>query len=155
LKVIHLKKDKLIGIIIFLSGAVSLALTLQIPAPMCAEDPGPRLFPYLGSGLLLISGMGLILKNWAGQGDATPFFTRDGWKRVMLIGGIIIVYGVALHVIGFLISTPVMVYVLLKMLVAGKKLSAVTGVVYSALVTFITFFLFEKMLNILLPHGIF
>jgi hypothetical protein len=150
-----LKKDRIIGMIIFLLGVISLVLTMQIPSSELTQDPGPRLFPSLGSWMLVICGLGLIIQNWSGNGKSAPFFTRDGWKRIMLIGGIIILYAVALHFSGFLLSTPIMVYVLLKMLSGSKKISPVYGVVFSLLVTFTTFYVFEKMLNILLPHGIF
>lgn len=151
-----MKNDKIVGLIIFVLGLTSLFLTSQIPVKTFTDDPGPRIFPYFGSGILVICGLGILFlqKRNAEDMDATPFLTKDGWKRAGMITLLFIVYGLALKFLGFHIATPIMVYLFYHQIAGPGRRFLFRGIIYSLATYGTVYLVFSKLLNAFLPPGI-
>jgi hypothetical protein len=148
-----MKNDKQLGLIILALGIAGILLTIQIPIKTFTDDPGPRVFPYMGSIILVISGLGLFLTRQKSTGDTEPFLTREGWKRAGIMTSLFIIYSLALKVVGFYIATPIMVFFFYRQIAGPEKTALLRGIIYS-LVTFgAVYFVFSKVLNSFLPPG--
>lgn len=147
-----MNKDRWIGLATFAFGAAALALSLRIPVQTMTEDPGPRLFPIFGSAMLLICGVGIFLQGKASGGK--PFLTKEGWRRVGAMFVLLIAYGFALRYLGFLIASPIMLFVFIRMIARGKKVSVAYSVGYALIAVAAVWAIFEKGLNTMLPSGV-
>ncbi len=148
-----MKNNRQLGILILALGIIGVLMTMQIPVQTFTDDPGPRVFPYLGSILLLISGLGLILSPQKQTEKSGPFLTKEGWIRAAKMTALFILYALALKIIGFYIATPIMVFFFYRQIAGPEKTRIVRGIIYSLITFGSVYFVFGKVLNSFLPPG--
>ena len=125
---------------------------IQLPASGIAEgDPGPKVFPIIAGVLLIICGLGLILKKHT---EEPVFLTTEQWFRLLKLAVTFIVYAVALKFIGFVISTPVLLYVTMTLFDGEKQARTLSKVIYCAAVTAILYLLFVVCFKTNIPTGV-
>lgn len=148
-----MKKDRLIGLISLVLGGIFLALTLQIPLPASssANEPGPRLFPMIACVLLIVCGLGLMLQK---QTESEPFLTKEQTKRLLMLLGAFILYCVGLYFVGFVIMTPILLFLTMTMFAGENKLPLVVRLVYSVGLTVLVYLIFVVFLKTNIPMGL-
>ena len=124
------KKDRLVGCIIVILGIIISLAALQIPDKSSATDPGSRLFPMIGSFGMIIFGSGIFLTA-KDKEDFKPAVKKGGWARLAKIVIVFILYTIALKLIGFLISTPFMMYALVALFSYEKKIPVWKNALFS------------------------
>ncbi len=146
------KKDYLVGGILTLMGVAAALMSMQVRVKTGSTDPGSRLFPMMASVSLTLCGIGVLAS--AAKSQEKTFLSGEGWKRIGISFGILILYILLLKYIGFLISTPVFLFAVTGML-AGEKKAAMWGrIVYSLVITGLTWYTFVKVLSMPLPKGV-
>ena len=146
------KKDRLVGCIIVILGIIISLAALQIPDKSSATDPGSRLFPMIGSFGMIIFGTGIFLTA-KDKEDYKPAVKKGGWARLAKIVIVFILYTIALKLIGFLISTPFMMYALVALFSYEKKIPVWKNALFSIAVSGVIWFVFVKLLTVMLPAG--
>lgn len=146
------KRDQLIGGILVVMGVIAILMSMQIKVKTGSTDPGSRIFPLMASILLSVCGIGVVLT--AKDEDGKQFLDLMGWKKLILSFIIMIVYVLALKYIGFIISTPVFLFVITTMLANGEKLVWWKKLIYIAIVTGCFYYLLHGLLKMNLPSGI-
>jgi len=149
-----MKKDRIVGIISLVLGIAALIGTFQIPVSVniaSSSEPGPRLFPMLASILLVICGIGLLIKT---PGEDTVFLTKEQWKRYGKLFLAFLAYYAGLYLVGFVVSTPIILFVMMTMFAGPKKPSLVIRLLYSVGIALILFLAFEKLFKFPLPSGL-
>ena len=149
-----MKKDRLIGLISLVLGGIALALTMMIPMPASstsASEPGPRLFPMIASVILIVCGLGLTLQK---QKDYDPYMTKEQVKRLGILFGAFVLYCAGLHFLGFIIATPILLFVTMTMFAGEKKPSLVVRLIYSIGLTAIIYLAFVVALKTNIPTGL-
>lgn len=144
-------KDRTCGILLILAGIVFGAMAMQFNSTIDTSDPGPKLFPLIGCFGMVACGVGLLFQK--SEEKWPVFLEMDGWKKLGIQAAILMVYVFAIKWIGFLICTPVVLYIFTTMYDREKKTSIVKRVVYSVVVTGCVWFLFVKVLLVMLPAG--
>ena len=92
------KKDRIVGAIVTLLGVLFIVLTfILIPDKAKGDDPGPRLFPLIGSVGMVIFGIGMFFDAMKRAGTdqdkpAKQFLDKDGWLRVLKIAVLFVAY---------------------------------------------------------------
>ena len=148
-----MNKDRIVGLVSLLLGAVTLIGTYSIKVAKMAVsmgDPGPKVFPTVAGVLLLICGLGLIFKK---KQEEKVFMTKAQWLRVLWLFLAFVAYLGLLYVGGFIIATPILLYVMMTMFAGEKKPSILTRVIYSAGCTGIIYLLFAVLLKTNVPMG--
>lgn len=117
------------------------------------SHPMPGFFPFilgiiLGILSLILLGKSLLKK---GKEDSRFFSDGEGWKRVGLTLGALLVYYLILETVGFLFSVFFLLFILIKFIEPQKWIYS-TWV--SALVSLCAYFLFQVVLKANLPPGI-
>lgn len=144
--------DMIAGLVTAVIGLFVTILSSAIPT-MPTSDVGPAFFPKVIGYLLLSLGILLAVKSFMTNKD------KESWKRLFHRGSItalivIIIFGAyvfLLPVLGFMISTPLLIIGLSLFLKATNKIAViVTGLA----VTFALYYVFLKVLLIPLPQGI-
>lgn len=144
-------RDRMTGITVMLLGIAVCIYTNTIPNPAGAGDSvGPRAFPYITAGLLLLCGAGLALQKSEHQ---KPFLLPHQWKRMAAICGVYFGYVMLLWAFGFILATPVCLLTLATMFSAGKKVPLWSRLLFAVGVTAVLYFLFFTMLGMSLPVG--
>jgi hypothetical protein len=85
------------------------------------HNPGPGLIPFGVAVILLLMSLGLILRSFfeAIKGPQKKVFKGVDWKRVVLVLGSLLGYGIAFNFLGFPICTFLLMILLLG--VVGRK----------------------------------
>ena len=146
-----------------ITGFVFLALSLfylynatLIPASQIRNDPGPRIWPYMAGGLMLICSLVLIfVMPEAEKNDHSVFLDTVQKKRFVIMYAALAVYIVLMEFIGYTIPTFLMMSYMCWAFSRGKKTeTSVRGcILYGLLSTVLVYVFFTKLLNIALPLG--
>lgn len=146
--------DKPLGAGLIALGVSGIAVTLQISVRTFNNDPGPKLFPMLGFGLLIFCGLGLLFfaKPPAGK-PVDPARSREIVQRGAIMSGLMVAYAVGLWQVGYYIATPLCVYAFYHVIAGPEKRVPWKGALYALCVTGGVSLVFSQFLNTLLPQG--
>ncbi len=150
-----MKKTRIIGVGAILTAIFFFYHTRSIPVPVNIVDPGPRFLPYLAEALILLCGIGMIVESELKKEEEKPYLTKEGWVRLGLGFGLLVLYAIALTVVGFLIATPVMAFIVINMLSGEKKIPIWVNCLSSVLITASLYMIFTMGFEVMLPQGIF
>ena len=118
------------------------------------HNPGRGFLTFGASGILGI--LSLILFFQASlkkeKVEAQPFFAGLLWKRILLVLIVLILYSRLMPVLGYLISTFLLMTSLFLIL---ERKKIVFVFVSSILATVVTYLVFSKWLNCQFPDGLF
>lgn len=145
-----MNKDKITGFVLTILGIIIIILGTQVHDPQLENDVGPRLFPYISGGGLVACGIGTIIKSRTKKNEV--FLEKSQWKRLLSIAFVIFMYGILQLILGFLISTPIIMYSAMR--VMGQPREKYIQSIGMALgLTLAVYLLFEKFLHVMLPTG--
>ena len=134
-------RDRIVGVLTTILGAAVAYMTSQLAGTNMPGDPGPKVFPYICAGILLVCGLILTIRKPAGE--AKPFLNgKEEVKRFISIILVIAAYIVLMWLFGFLVPTLLVVCLLCFM-----------PIVYSIIVTGALYVAFVYMLKLRLPVG--
>ena len=144
-----LKYDKVFAALCLIAAAVLYVNTSSIRDLASASDPGARLFPYIGEGLMAFCAILILL----GKSDTGAYLDKKGWIKLGVALGGMVLYTLGLQWLGFLVSTPFAVLAFVYLLKGEDKVSPFIAVALAAVLTVGLYFLFTKAFSILLPAG--
>ena len=98
---------------------------MNIPEAKHAGDPGPKLFPLIGAGIMLVCSVAILLNQDEPKrdkdGNIKPFLTKKQWIAAGKVFGIYCLMTLLFYLIGFTATVPIILFVLTFML---SKVSA-------------------------------
>lgn len=145
-----MNRNRLTGSLLAFIGIAVLIMAKDLSAPVIEHDPGPRFFPSIAAAGLIICGLFISAQP---QKRTEPFLTPEGWRRMGWMAVLLIGYTLGLIYLGFLIITPIALYITMRMM-GQPKSKYLTTVVVSLAVTFIVHYVFQELLMVILPSGI-
>ena len=84
-------RDRIVGVLTTILGAAVAYMTSQLAGTNMPGDPGPKVFPYICAGILLVCGLILTIRKPAGE--AKPFLNgKEEVKRFISIILVIAAY---------------------------------------------------------------
>ena len=116
--------------------------------------PGPALFPRVLAGLFILAGIGLIIngvrcrEKWISLD--TDNITHKGIFNILFVLGVIVCYIYFSDFFGFLILSPILLFLLLKFI----KVKTILSLFVSIIVPLGIYILFAKILLVPLPWGL-
>jgi len=147
-----MKKNDIIGGGIFIAlGIFIFTQTYQYPSPPEKGHPGPDLFPNLLALLFIGFGLALVLK--ARKLISTDTEVAPGPKRVsnvLFVLAIVAVYVGVVNFVGFMITSAVLLFLLMKKLGVTILKSAIASIIITLFINL----MFSKILRVPLPWGI-
>lgn len=147
-----LTRDRVIAIIFMLLSVFILINTQTINVPANISEPGARLFPQLAGVGMLICSLGMFFSKQ--PENQKEFLSKDGWKRLGVVFGALIVYFLGLNFLGFFITTPFCLFGFIYILKSGKQVSPIVMIATSIIVTLILYYAFTVGFSIALPKGV-
>ena len=149
-------KDRVTGLISIALGIAVAILTSQLPASNMANDVGPRAFPYITSAVLILSGIGIVVKKPV---ESKPFFKNgaESVKRFIAIWVVLIVYVIGLNFLGFIVPSIAVLFVMCMMFGKdpehGVNISPVKALIFAVVMTAVLYVAFAVVLRLRLPVG--
>ncbi|MBM4339229.1 MAG: tripartite tricarboxylate transporter TctB family protein [Deltaproteobacteria bacterium] len=146
------RNDIIAGIIFIVLGIFIFTQTWNYPSPPEKGHPGPGLFPNLLALLFIGFGTAVILK----ARKPAPTETEGasvGPRRIsnaLFVLGIVVSYVVVVNTVGFLITSAVLLFLLMKKL----GVTLLKSTIASIMITLFINLLFSKILRVPLPWGI-
>lgn len=145
-------KDRTTGLIALILGIIVAVSAYQLPNSKMPGDVGPKAFPFITAGLLIICGAGLMI---TGKKKSEPVYNARQLKRLALVIGVLLGYIIAMDLFGFLVPTFVVAFVLCTMFAKNKVNVALwKRLLFAALVDGVIYAGFTWLLNMQLPRGI-
>lgn len=149
--------DRVIFAGILILAAVYFYATSQIPMLEIGDPLGPKAFPrLLGIGLLITAGI-LLLEMLRARKTVDPDASPKqpvAWRHYLVVGAAAIwtgVYFLVFEWLGFAIATT---FYLLGLTMYFHKGHPKTNVLTSVLFSFISYFMFTKLLGVTLARGL-
>lgn len=143
-------KDRVTGLISLVLGCAVTAASAALPPSTMAGDIGPKAFPYLSAGILILCGGGLFI---TGGKKAPAFYTKEQLGRLAMIFGVVLCYVIVMYYLGYRIATLAALYVLCTMFSRGKEIRLWKRLAFSIILTGVLYFVFTKLFAIPLPEG--
>lgn len=150
-----LKTDQIIGIGAILVAVFFFYHTRTIRMPENMIDPGPRLMPYISQIIMAVCGVGMIIEAEKKNEPEEAYLSKQGWIRLGIIFGVIVAYAIGLTYLGFIIATPFMAFVLIRMLSEENNITYIKTAIVSIVLTAGIYLVFSEGFGVMLPQGIF
>jgi putative tricarboxylic transport membrane protein len=160
----------IIGIVLLIASAFYYHSTAEFPPPTKTENLGPAFFPTLLAAALALLALLMILNSLRARGAADKekdgaviqgaerleedSFSADDISYTFLLGtiGLSFLYVGLLSILGYLISTPLFLIILIRLLGYEKWMNNLAA---SVGLTAALYLLFATALGVSLPAGIF
>ncbi|GAA2264895.1 tripartite tricarboxylate transporter TctB family protein [Nonomuraea roseoviolacea subsp. roseoviolacea] len=150
------RPELVLALVVLALGVLVIVGTLNVSAAASQLGIGPRFFPTLVGGAMIVIGVFYVIDVLrGGQGDPEESEDVDAgapadWRSVALVSGIFLAFVTVLNVVGWIIGSALLFFGLSVVLGAGHKVrAAVVGVVLGL----VTYLLFVKGLGVTLPAG--
>lgn len=150
-----MNKDRITGIV----GLVFCALLgwqvttiKQVPN---AVEPGPRLMPILALSIIALCSVALLITSFQKtENPPEKYFPQGGVKKITVGFALLVAYGIALSIFGFLLTTPFAMMAFIYLLKDENKVKLHTTIIISISVTVFIYLMFVVGFSINLPTGI-
>lgn len=149
-----MNKNRIIGIVLALVSVLFLVMTSQLPSSKYSGMVGPKVFPYIAAGGLLLCAIALFFKKETeNEKDKGPFLDKAGWIRVLKLVILLALFPVMFKFLGFIISAVILLFIMISLFDLGKKESIWKKILVTVSVTGILYVVFIYVINIKLPTG--
>lgn len=138
--------DRILGAVCIAVGAGMAWAAQGYAAAISYEPVGPRAFPLLLAALMAASGLWLVLRPSLGAAN----FRSVPWMATLLSAAAIGLYALLFQALGFALATALMA-VPVGMAFGGHWKQALAA---GAGLGIVLFFMFDKLLDVVLPTGI-
>lgn len=138
--------DRTLGALAMLASLGLLAFGWGLVAPFAYEPVGPRAFPLLTAALIGVCGLVLVVRPGPDDEPNAPGVNVG----VLSISATLFAYALLFQPLGYVLSTALMCFVISRIFGASWLQAALTGIGLSV----ISFFLFDRLLDVVLPTGL-
>lgn len=145
-----MRRNQICGMFLVLTSVLALVLILQFKPRPIEGDPGPKLFPAIGALGMFITGIIVFFQR---SGEEKPLFSKDGWKKIIILFACFIGYVLLLKYVGYIISTLIVLFTITTIFSQGKQVSIFKRAVFTLAITLSIYVLFVKVLHVMLPMG--
>ena len=152
-----LSKDKIAGIACLVISIFFGINTRSIRSPLNPGDPGGKLFPLIGCGILLICGIAMLVRK--SEDDDRVFLTKHQWKRALILFLIYVLIYICMWLLGTMITAFLTLFVLCMLFAPAKEgqkpaVRIIKSVIYAAIVTVAIYLIYVVALRMQLPKGL-
>ncbi|MEQ2563277.1 tripartite tricarboxylate transporter TctB family protein [Ventrimonas sp. CLA-AP-H27] len=147
-----IKKTYIAGVLCLILAGWIAWQTSMIPERLVSNEPGPKMFPYFSAaGIAIFAVLSMIFD--APKEANKEYLNQAGWKRMAIIMGEVLGFCIAMHYIGFWISSVLGMLIFIWTLKGEKKINRVFAVCFSVGLGSLCYFGFTRGFHIPLPVG--
>jgi heme A synthase len=149
----QVKKNKIIGTVLGLTSLLFLYMTWTLPTAKNSATVGPRTFPYLAAGGLLLCSIALLLQKEQKRDTERTFLDKAGWIRVAKLLGLLVMFPILFHFTGFLVASFAFLFLMIRLFDLEREVKLFMVASVSLAITAFMYGVFVFLLKIQLPHG--
>lgn len=149
-----LKRNTITGIVGIIAVIFFYIQTQRLREIPNLIEPGPRMMPYVALALILFSSVMLILQGLRDKSVEKPYFPAGGVRKITFAYLELVLYGIALTLFGFLITTPFAMFAFVNTLKGDEEVKWWQNVIISLAVTAFLYGMFVIGFQIKLPSGL-
>ncbi len=151
-----IKRDQIVGAALILIGIIFAYLTSQFEKPFTPEYPGPKMLPAIAVFGLVVCGAGVFVNGSRQKQADKVFVDMAGFLRIAITFVILCVYVLAMKYVGFLIASPVVLYILTTYFSKASNLPTKlwARIVFSVAVSVIIYAMYVPLFGMTLPAGV-
>lgn len=150
----RLSRNQITGILLAIFGVIVLIMVSQFQTEMTASYPGPKLLPLIAAVGLIGLGLGIFFEK--DEKDKVKI-NPEILKRLGILFGLTILYLIGLKYLGFLLSSPIYVFLVTimftKATTENNKSKIWHLVIFSIVITLVVYFLYTQAFSLRLPRG--
>ncbi|MBE9638357.1 tripartite tricarboxylate transporter TctB family protein [Salipiger mangrovisoli] len=148
------RTDRITSLALIGLGLIVVWLTSRITYTSFTDDPGPRLFPYFGAAVLILSGLGIFLRAGRSEiAEETIPVDRAQIRRGGIFFVLLALYALAMKLFGFYAVTPLLVFAVYWLIAGPKRRAVWRGAVLGLGCTLAVYLLFTLGLGSYLPEA--
>lgn len=148
-----IKRDQLTGAVLILLGIIVVFMTTSFSVPITSAYPGPRMLPTIAAFGFVVCGLGILVNGTLSKKEEKPYMLKEGWIKIAVSLAVIAVYIAAMTVVGYLIATPIILYILTTMFAKGSKTTIKGRIIFSVSVAVIIYIVYVFAFGLTLPGG--
>ncbi|MDO5417869.1 MAG: tripartite tricarboxylate transporter TctB family protein [Lachnospiraceae bacterium] len=148
-----IKRDQLTGAVLVILGIIVFLMTTTFSLPITASYPGPRMLPSIAAFGFVACGLGIFVEGTFSKKEEKVYLVKAGWIRVAITLLVIAAYIAGMTVVGYLITTPIILYVMTTMFAKGSKSTVKGRILFSVLVAVIIYVIYVYAFGLTLPAG--
>jgi len=141
--------SEVVGSLFWLAVGIFFAIGGVMLRSGTPRNPGPGFLPLIMASLLICSSLAVLAKGLVGP---ERLLKRIEWKNQALLVATVFVYGLLLDLLGFLLSTFTLMFVLFGTLFTGEKRWAKV-LLYAAATALIGWLVFAVALKVPFPQA--
>lgn len=142
------KQDRIGAAISMTIGFIYLVKAVSMPSVSIGDPLGPKAFPIILGGLMIVLGSALFLKP---EKDVEPISLHRTLKSVLTLAGLLGGYGYSLPLMGYPLGTFFFLFIATRLM--GER-SMTLSALLSAGLSLSIYGLFTQILGIPLPLGL-
>ena len=146
--------DRICALLFLAIAVAAMALSSYMPMGRTSK-PGPGFLPFWVGVILALLSLFLFVESGfrKGPAESVKFLAGEGrWPNVIWTAGSLLGYGLLIEVLGFVISTLILLLFLFRFIGNQKWWIAFSG---TSLVTLAAYLIFKVGLKVQLPRGFF
>ena len=151
-------KDRILAVILLVISAFFALQANMLEASNLQNDPGPKVFPWIGCAILAICAIILFLKP--GPDGKRMNLTKEEWKRlgIMVLLYLLIVFGTLLF--GIVATLPVVLFIVSYLFSKSSrpdmstKQRIITTLIYTVCLSAALYLIYVVALDVRLKPGI-
>jgi putative tricarboxylic transport membrane protein len=149
-----IKIDQIIGIFLVLCGIAVSLLISRFSVAMTPQYPGPKLLPAIAAFGFIVCGSGIFVQSTMSKKEEKAVLLSRGWLKIVLCFSILCLYILLMKFAGFLIATPILLYIISTLFAKGYVCSRHGRLIFSLAVTGIIYVVYIYAFGLGLPRGI-
>lgn len=148
------KRDQITGAVLVILGIVVFLMTTTFSIPVTSSYPGPRMLPDIAAFGFVVCGLGIFIESIVSKKEGTSYLTKEGWLKVVTVFLIIAAYIAGMLVAGYLIATPVILYIMTTLFARGSNSTTKGRIMFSVLTAVIIYLIYVFAFGLTLPSGL-
>ncbi len=151
-----IKRDQIAGAVLVIIGLVFAFLISQFEKPFTMAYPGPKMLPSIGVFGLVVCGAGVFVNGCKQTAATAVVVDKSGFLRIAATFAILCGYVLAMKYVGFLIASPIVLYVLTTYFSKASKLPTKlwARIVFSIAVSVLVYVMYVPLFGMTLPGGV-
>jgi putative tricarboxylic transport membrane protein len=151
------KSELILAAIVLGLGIFVIWGTADVQAASSRIGLGPRFFPFLVGGMLIVVGICYIINVLRGgtgdmeESEDIDTSAKSDWRAVLFVGGVFLVFALLVDILGWVVAAALLFFGISWSL--GSRHALRTAAI-SVILSVATYFIFVKGLGVTLPAGV-
>jgi len=151
-------RDRVLAVILLVISGFFAVEANMLPASNLQRDPGPKIFPWIGCGILALCAIYLLVKP--GPDSKRMKLSKEEWKRLGIMLAIYLFLAIGTLLFGVIVTFPIALFIVSYLFSKSsrpdmpKMKRIITTLIYTVCVSGAIYLIYVVALDVRLKSGI-